>query len=180
MDLSTFLGERTNVVEAYIVPRAGKDVDNAPFVRVAWPGRLSITCLGQGHTAEMHVYHYHDMIYTYDRSNDGQRACRRRLEKEQLCSGPRGLQVYALGFEEEVLPNHRFPSSTEMEQKHVIERTTYRIHNRLHLCVDFDTENQETTAYIRYGHHTQVDVRRVQQELDRVLQMLQRVGVFNP
>lgn len=128
-------------------------------------------------STEVHVYHKQDLIYTFDRSTDAQRAVQRSTLRE--ATGRRGTQaLYAAAYAEDTIPTYRFPSTRDVSDKQVYLRTSYKAGHRLFFVLDMDASTGHTTAYFEYRHQPQVDVAAVERELWRALQLLSKSGLF--
>ena len=175
IDLSTLLDDDTNLVECYICP---KKVDLNHDVRCAWstamPQCIDKGAFGKGNSSHLHEFHHRDMVCVYDRENDGQRVVRKSLIRES-CVG----NLYMAASVEEVLPSHRFPCTKEMTMEMDIVRTAYRINNRMFLYHDHEVETyhgKEGAAYeylyVRYQHAPNVDLSKMQDDLNRAIHKL--------
>lgn len=165
MNLDNILTEKCNYVEIYICPDI---VRNEREIDVGHATTLQIgSGFGNGTKQEMKEYHHRDMAYIYDLENDGQRVIR-KSPQSMFIQG----NMFAASFQEEVLSSHRFPCTKDIAHSTKITRVTYRINNRMFLVHDKD-ENSNY-YYIRYHHSNNVDIRKMQQDLDRVIGQLKK------
>lgn len=112
-------------------------------------------------------YNHRDLTLSYDLENDAQRVIRKSLQKSCAIS-----QWWAASFEEDVLPIHRFPSTQEITKEGHLTRTSFRINNRLFLYID--KEDDWEYLYIRYQHAPNVDLSKMQNDLDRLMDRITR------
>jgi hypothetical protein len=80
--------------------------------------------------------------------------------------------LYCLSFVEEILPGHRFPSTDEISNKTTYIRTIYKINNRI--SIYYDKNENESYIYIRYNHCDNVDLKKIQEDLDRTINLIIR------
>ena len=116
-------------------------------------------------------------------ANDGQRVSKRTYIKDMATATQANPQMYVLGIKEDTLPSHRFPCTNEIAHKNTTKRVSYRINNRMFLCVDtehtehpentHDTQDTEATSYmyIKYNHSPQVDLKKMQSDVERTIRM---------
>lgn len=165
MDISTILTTDSNYVEIHFCPdRVALDTNNV--IKVGWdqPAKLN-NRLTNATKQEIKEYFHRDLVYLYDLQNDGQRVYR-KLPQKEYANG----NLYAIAYIEEVLPSHRFPCTDEIAHEHVINRTSYRINNRMYFVHDVD-ESSKHTYYIRYNHADNVDLKKMQLDLDKFIAM---------
>jgi hypothetical protein len=159
VDLSAFLGDDTNLVEIFLCP--GGDP-----LQVGWAPSLPIPAsLGTGIDVCVKEYHHRDMVYSFEAETDAQRAWRKTLQMDQW-SKP----YYIASYLEETIPVHRFPCTQEVAYEVDVHRTSFRINNRMFLY--HDREHEHEYLYLRYVHAPNVDVKKMQQDLDRTLSKL--------
>lgn len=113
-------------------------------------------------------YIHRDMIYVFDRADDRQRATRKIASKEW-----EQLPFYIVGYQEEQLPVHRFPSVSEITSQRIIQRTQFRVSNRIYVYIDYD-ESKQYSYTIRYQHASNVDVKKMDQDVERVMRIFKR------
>jgi hypothetical protein len=118
-------------------------------------------------TTEFVDYHHRDLCYSYDRSNDSQRVTRKKFKKDV-----RLKQWYAVAYDEEVHPSHRFPCVEEIAQIVRTKRSQVRLNNRMYLVHDINVESKEEYLYIRYNHSTQVDLKKIQFDLIKISRIM--------
>lgn len=168
-------GSDGNVVEIYLLPSSQCDSD-ANVIDISWKTQLNLrgsfmTNGNNGTVQYTRNYYHRDMCYSYDLENDGQKVMRKLAKKEMNVKTSRN-GIYAVVFQEESLPPHRFPTTKDITYTEEIKHTTYRINNRLFLY--HDEEDDFHTYYIRYQHSENVDFHKMQSDLDRALGKLLR------
>jgi hypothetical protein len=161
-ELSNLISDGVNVVELYLTPHRlnSADQDN---VRVGRNGVNAITVPPKWnliHKAPMKVYYHRDMMYLYDLSNDAQKAVREIYQKHGFFD-----QYYALSYQEEVLPIHRFPVTKELTHETKIIRQIYRINNRISLYLDYDEVDNISYTYLHYNHAANVDLVKMNEDM---------------
>ncbi len=160
MELSSLLSDEVNVVDIYVSHR-GKD--KAPWAEVGWDKPMTVpAAFGKGTVQSLIEYHHRELCYVYDTSNDGQRVLKRNLLAHKLGAGG---NFVGYAFFEEQLPSHQFPCVDEMTHKQEIQRTTYRINNRLSFIVDYEADGGQYYFFIRYQHAPNVDVKKMESDV---------------
>jgi hypothetical protein len=138
---------------------------------------------GSGFQSTYTTFYYKDLSYVYDMANDGQRVLKREFIKD--LHEPQS-NVYALCLNEDTLPSQAFPCVDTINHKNTLHRQSYRINNRLFLCHDTITETTTPSSqslqsqqpyeciYLRYNHASQVDLKKIQGDIDQVIRRLTR------
>lgn len=160
--------EDINLVEIYWVRRK---------VEYGYEMNGNVKCLralqdayGSGTKQKLFEYVHGDMVYVYDRADDRQRLSRKIVMKEWEI-----MPFYGVGYKEEILPSHMFPCLDNLTHKQEIDRTTIRVNNRIFITMD--VTNSQTMFYIRYQHANNVDVRKMEMDMDRIMNIMKRVSV---
>jgi hypothetical protein len=172
IDLSAIMKEGCNVVDVYVCPVVSDHRDKYD-VHVAWSAEQKLgNGLGKGSTQELKEYYHSDMVYVYDHANDGQKVLRRLARHEVSYQN-----MYAISFMEEVLPSHRFPCTKDIMHEEDVTRTMFRINNRMYFVHDVDTKGHHY-YYVRYQHSDNVDIKKMQSDLDRVCSYLMKIKMI--
>ena len=188
IDLSVYLREPVNTVEIYWLPQRRPEVQvETLWVDIGWPmspdAALS-RLFGNGSVQKFTEFHHRDLTYIYDLANDGQRAYRRVTLQDQLLE-----RAYVVALQEENVPPHKFPCVQEIQATTTTTRTVYRINNRMYVLHDRVEHSNNTVPapapmsqyiYIRYQHAPNVDLTKMQTDLQRTLGILKRVNVMEP
>lgn len=178
MDLTALLmsqDDTNQVVEIYMCPdrvnetlntiNAGwKTVPNS-FQKIA--GNATSQTMNNQHPLKLYEYHHRDLCCSYDKTNDTQKIIKKTLMKEAYAGN-----FYGSCFIEEILPSHRFPCTQEITKEGNVERSSLRINNRMFIC--HDVEDDYHYIYIRYQHAANVDMKKMQEDLDKTLHKLTR------
>ena len=130
------------------------------------PDKLKHITMGSPTSTVITEFHTQDMIYSYDKMNDAQRVTRRK------CHITRDTHAHnKFGLYEDVLPTHLFPCTDEILHKTTIQRTVYRVNNRMFIYVDIEIEPdcENTYVYIRYNHTDNIDLVKMELDLNRIL-----------
>ena len=85
-----------------------------------------------------------------------------------MCNG----DLYAVCLDEDVLPSHRFPCTQEIVKEGSVTRSSMRINNRMFLM--HYIEDGHHYVYVRYQHASNVDIKKMQEDLDKTLNRLRR------
>ena len=170
MDLSDDFLEGVNVVEIYYVsgPEEGAwNTDGFSTIPIAHdkPPKF-VPREYRRNTQRIVEYNHKNMAYSYDTANDAQRNVVRTTVRDLLID-----TFYIRALSEDVIPCHQFPCTTEIHHAAHIERTTYTIHNRLSLIVDFVKDGGQGyyTYMLRYAHAANVDRTKINQVLREAL-----------
>jgi ketosteroid isomerase-like protein len=167
--IGSLLSEDVNVIEIYIIRGGKKEYgydagwSKPPFKLVQ---HLQDT-YGSGTKQKLQEYIHSDMVYVFDRSDDRQRVYRKIAMKE--CDQS---PFYGVGYNEETLPVHHFPCVSTITMQREIQRTVYRINNRIHIYVD--VIDGQTSYTIRYQHAANVDMRKIEADVERMMNGFRR------
>lgn len=170
-NIQDFLTDDSNHIEVFFCPNT-VDHKSSHSITVARKQSCRIVGLGNGSKQELKEYYHNDMTYVYDLSNDGQRVYRKLAQQEYSHKN-----VYAVSYIEEVIPTHRFPCTNEITHETSIHRTTYRINNRTFFI--HDQEGDLHYYYIRYQHSQNVDIRKMQADMDKTFTILARLRLIH-
>ena len=165
MDLQDFLTENTNVVECYICPTP---CCKGEVIATGWQ-TLPPFPFKQLHTRTDYnivEYIHRNMTYQYDLATDMQKALQLTWEKDTTHK-----HYYILSLHEDVLPNHRFPSTEEITHQRHIHRASFKWNNRIFLNVD--KEDHLYTCSIRYNHSPNADMEKMNEAWQQLLHLLQ-------
>lgn len=172
---------RANVIEWYVLPEAGDDNDADDYNEPLWINfaftEPQFPSIRFRHPVALEEYRHKELVYSYDRSNDGQRTMYREALSESW--NARG-DLYRLVFQEDILPSHRFPCSALTVKNDAFVRRSFKINNRLCLIEEVLETGAETKPkekahvprfqyYLRYTHAANVDVVKMQADLDQFI-----------
>lgn len=164
IDLSSLVGNcGEGVVEVFVCPQ--RVSPDANPMRIGWPtGKAPAVpkLVNVGVPLRVIEYNHRDLTYSYDQGNDAQRVTRKTPLNEAFHQN-----MWAVCYDEEVLPVHRFPCTQEITKEGVIERLCYRLNNRMFLIID--REGNFDTMYVKYQHAANVDLAKMQDDLDKIL-----------
>lgn len=121
------------------------------------------------HPVALEEYRYKELLYIYDRSNDGQRTVYREALSESWNAVG---DLYRVVFQEDNLPSHRFPCTGDMVKNDSYVRRSFKINNRLFLIEETlagDTKTPSYRYYIRYNHAANVDLVKMQADLNQFI-----------
>jgi len=175
--LDKLLQESVNRVEIYLSPEPYSSQDIYQVYSIGWnPDTLALRNLKMfGLPFETTTYELvsEDITYSYDLATDGQRALRKVWKTDHIEGS-----LYGIGFQEEVLPSHRFPCTTDISITQTVERKQYRINNRIQLTVESIKNNPETVIYISYYHSPNVDMDKMNRDLNYCFKRLRQNGLL--
>jgi hypothetical protein len=174
-DLSTVLTPDVSVVEVFVLPQRPSHGDDNDAIRVGWMGEKMPSIPSFWNVvqkATLRNYSHRDMSYSYDIGSDGQRCVRQTWINDHFVDD----NFYAVGFQEDVLPCHRFPSTREIVNDTKIIRNVYRMNNRICLYHDFHEAENISYVYFRYQHSENVDIPKMNQDLNNAMRKLMRRG----
>lgn len=124
---------------------------------------------------EMKVYQINDMFYENYMQKDN-KIFTKTLKHIDQDTDPSFAICY---YRKEKHPFHAFPSTLSIHNIFYIQRLTYRLHNRLYL--NFETQHYPNTnnscirkIYINYNHDKSVDHANIDQNIKRIINMLQK------
>lgn len=160
---------RGNVIEWYILPKGDNNTDPL-WMTLASPNSL-FPSIRFRHPVALEEYRYKELLYSYDRSNDGQRTIYREALSESVRQDAES-GVYRVVFQEDSLPSHRFPCSGDMVKNDSYVRRSFKINNRLFLIEETMLEDTKTPMYqyyLRYNHAANVDIVKMQADLNQFI-----------
>jgi hypothetical protein len=177
--------EGTNCVEIHLSKHIGLDKEKeANVIDITTDDETKglLAKFGNGSFSKFKNYYYKDYHYSYDLSNDAQRVTKRIHTYD---TNPHA-RIYVVGYNENVLASHRFPTTSEISNTNIVERTTFRINNRLfiyndkvygeHICdienVDPNPDMYNEYIYAHYNHSPQVDLKHMQTDIERIVRQL--------
>jgi len=154
-----------NIIEWYMIPEVSTSDQLWVDIHYDKPQFPSISFRNPQH---LHEYRYKELTYVYDRSNDSQRTLSRMIQKELF---PEDKPLYVIVLQEETLPTHRFPCSSEVEENDVILRRSFKVNNRIFFIEEeYDEKDKKIYSYyIRYQHAPNVDIEKMQLDLNQFL-----------
>ena len=129
------------------------------------------------HVQRLVEYSHKHMTYSYDTANDAQRNIVRSTIRDSIIGS-----FYVRALAEDIFPCHQFPCTTEIHHVSHIERTTYTIHNRLALIVDYVVEGGAGgaggggyyTYMLRYSHADNADRTKIISTLREALAVIKQ------
>lgn len=156
--------EGTNVIEIYSCPAYFRDAVDSYMIDLKWSHPADFF---QVDSPQEEVQYYHrDLCYVFDKGNDAQRGYRRTLKRELFYRN-----LYITAVQEESVPSHGFPSTQDISAVVKVARSTQKINNRMHWIYEKD-EGGGWISYVRYQHAPNVEMNKMQQDLERVLQRM--------
>jgi len=189
LDIAAIINKQSNnvnCIEIYICRSfiSGENATKAIIIPVDANLTSPILGLGTGTQTKIESYWYRDMSYTYDTANDAQRVTKRSFYNDHIIQHQHGMHcMYVVVLNEDTLPSHMFPCVNEITNNNTTYRTSYRINNRMFLYHDVVGEyatgsnekkviNTSEYLYLRYKHSQQVDLIKIQADIDRVIRIL--------
>lgn len=193
LDLANFVAmQGVNTVEIYIRARNSNSSDNGLCIPIDGIPKAKIITFGGGYETKLANYFYKDLCYSYDLANDAQRVIKRNVlqdinQGDNISTRKNTMACYVLCINEDTLPSHRFPCVREVSHTNVVNRTSYRINNRMYViheseCTEEDEKEKDKhyenqLLYVRYNHAPQVDLKQMQNDLDKVLKLLHKTYI---
>jgi hypothetical protein len=177
--LKTLLQDSVNRVEIYLTPNKNKSNEIYQTHSVGWSAEQiayklrNLKVFGSPFETTAYELVSEDITYSYDLATDSQRAIR-KVWKSDNTEG----QLYGIGFQEEILPSHRFPSTKDISITQTIDRKQYRINNRIQLIVETVKDNPEIVIYISYYHSSNVDMDKIERDMSYCLKRLRQMGLL--
>jgi hypothetical protein len=157
-----------NCIEVYICSIPPKKVDDSSTtIDISWKSSYDTPKILKNYmqfknTTQIIEIYYRDLCYAYDLDNDGQRVTRKNIKKDTYTDC-----CYAISFHEEILTSHSYPCVKEQSHKVRLQRTSYRLNNRLYIMHDIDLTTKEEYMYIRYNHSPNVDLKKNETDFQR-------------
>lgn len=120
------------------------------------------------------TYHHRNLVYKYDLENDGQRVTRQSFIKDYT-----DKNIYIIGHTIDILPTHKFPCTDDIVHTVDIESHIYRINNRMFIYLEKENDGI-SYLYIKYNHAENIDLSKMQYDLTRTIQWIQRNVSMEP
>lgn len=120
------------------------------------------------------TYHHRNLIYKYELENDGQRVTRQIFMKDK-----EEKNMHIIGLNIDILPSHKFPCTDEIIHAIDIESQIYRINNRMFIYLEKESDGI-SYLYIKYNHAENIDLTKMQYDLTRTIQWIQRNVLMVP
>lgn len=170
LNIELLLGSQTDTVDIYLCPQSPSKEGNE--VNVGWNAPPTIPpSLGWGYGTQQHFveYYHQEITYTYDLSNDAQRAFRRHHMKD-IVDG----SLLIISYDEETLPTHRMPCVDDINAKVEIKRIGYRISNRVFVHIDIEVGSNKSYVYVRYHHAENADTKKISSDIQMAISKLRK------
>lgn len=160
MDLTSFIGNNSdiNVIDIYLGNSKKVGYKDISFRNELRNPKTIISLI---------EYHNNDIVYNYDLTSDNQKVVKRIFKKDKEIH-----KYYMLGYQEHILPTHRFPCTNDIFIKTQIKRTMYRINNRMYITLD--EEDDFKYLYIRFSYNDNIDMRKMQSDFDRAIEFINK------
>jgi hypothetical protein len=160
MDLTSFIGNNSdiNVIDIYIGNSKKVGYKDISFRNELRNPKTIISLI---------EYHNNDIVYNYDLTSDNQKVVKRIFKKDKEIP-----KYYMLGYQEHILPTHRFPCTNDIFIKTQIKRTMYRINNRMYITLD--EEDDFKYLYIRFSYNDNIDMKKMQSDFDRAIEFINK------
>lgn len=160
--LKELLTDGVNRVEIYLTPTQSSLTQDGIFQvhQLGWDSLHKLKVLGAPFETTAYELVSEDITYSYDLPTDNQRATRKIWKTDRTHP-----HLYGIGFQEEVLPCHRFPSTKDIATAQTVERKQYRINNRTHWIVE-KTKDQPAILYMSYYHSPNVDLDKMERDVN--------------
>ena len=156
-----------NTIEWYVLPEAIPEQSEPLWIPIAYD-KKKFPSIRFGNVQTLHEYRYKELLYQYDRSNDGQKTLFRQVFHEALSQS---RAVYRMMLQEDILPSHRFPCSKDIVLHQRFFRRTFKINNRLYFVEEESEEEPKTFHYyLKYHHAPNVDLEKIQQDMNQFIQ----------
>lgn len=168
MKLQDYLTPTTTALECYLC--ATNDVSQV--VQCAWETLppFPFKQLSARNDFDLVEFSHRNLLYQYDLATDIQKNLQVSWEKDCFIEGK--CPLYCVALHEDVLPNHRFPSTQEITNKRPFHRVSYRWNSRMFVNLEKEEDNCYTT-YIRYNHSANVDLDKMNEDFSKLLHLLQ-------
>lgn len=165
MDLSLLINNNSNKVELYFCSEE-ISLDGSSF-NCSWESLPRIPLnIFKGRIDQKTIEFCHrDLTYSYDMSNDSQRVYQNILVNDKVDG-----KLYIASFNEEVHPTHRFPCTSEINEKREIYKIIYKINNRM--SFNIEKENERWSLYLKYNHSSIVDMDSMNKDWNEKLSIL--------
>lgn len=158
MNLRDYLTDSTNVIEIYFCPE--KPLEDGLRIPCLWNvlPKINMRVFKCRVDQEFTEYTHRHLVHQYDLATDMQKTYTRSVVKDCIMN-----QCYIVSFQEDTLPMHRFPCTSEINDKKTFQRVTFKYNNRLSLVVEKEEEGY--VLYIRYFHVDNIDIDKMNEDL---------------
>lgn len=162
-----YLKEGVNLVEVYFAP---DELNDAEILDIGWKELPNIPEKAFKNRTDFECveYAYRDMVYSYDLSNDSQKVICKKPITEYIAK-----KTYTIASDEETLPTHRFPCTSDLNNKEKLIKIYYKYNNRIFFIIE-KNENDTYTLCLRYNHAYNVDVVKMDEDWKAIYNTIER------
>ena len=166
--LQDLITEKVNTVEVYFCPEKIQPTERVFSCGWTQLPRLPTKAFKNRMDQQMVEYSHRDISYIYDLSNDAQKVLQRNCIQDRIAEN-----TYTLALCEETLPTHRFPCTTDINEKKKYHKVNYKYNNRIFFHVEKD-ETDLYTLTLRYHHAYNVDLEKMNEDWKEIYHQLTR------
>lgn len=173
--LDSIIRQETSQIEVFICPN---DVHESNSIQVGYTQKAWNEVLenvrakkGKGHQVHVTEYHANEMCDSYDAQQDSHRMYQRKLVAEAMEG-----RMYALSYQHDNVPPHRFPNTRDLSEQCKVERETFRMSNRVFVVFErtqwTNCANPDYIVYIQIHYNTNVDVVKLQEDFEKAARLV--------
>lgn len=166
MKLKDIITNDTNLIELYFCP--DKNIQNSPIINIEWDilPNIPIHLFKNKFEQNITEYSHKELIYQYDMATDFQKVFQKNCITDKIFN-----REYLQVIQEETLPTHRFPCSTEINSKIKYSKIQYKYTNRIFLTIEV-SENNKYILYLKYNHVHNIDIEKMNEEWNEIYNKL--------
>jgi hypothetical protein len=164
-----YLKNNANVLEVYFAPEDFSK-NNDEVLEIGWKDlpHFPEKVFKNRMDFECYDYVYRDITYSYDTSNDFQKVISKTPINEYISK-----KTYTIASFEETLPTHRFPCTTDLNNKEKLIKIHFKYNNRIFFIIE-KNENNLYVMYLRYNHDYNVDIDKMKEDWDKIYSIIER------
>jgi len=156
------LNKNVNLVEIHNVKRDETGLLDSCIYSVSNPKPSVQPSVSAENTIE---YVNNDLIYVYDKKDDGQKLYRKLLVDTYEVQLEHSI-LLVCAFNEEILPIYRFPCTSDITLKRSFYKKNQKINNRVSIV----TEN--SIQFVSYKHCDNVDLKLMTADITKSVKMI--------
>lgn len=165
MNIKDVVDDEINLIEIYLLSVPVKDVKKINICTDEnMIKKIKDTCKNCKNSKYI-SYHRNELIYTYDLTNDNQ-FVNSKIKLEDVIND----KYYIISYNDIKTSTHLFPCTNDISYVSEYSINEYKISNRLSIIIK--EEEQLKMVYIEYKHSPNVDIEKVQLQIDTIFNNL--------
>jgi hypothetical protein len=159
INIREILTDNTNLIEIYLL---SKKNNNSISLESGLINKIKSTFKKTKQYSTV-IYCRNNYNYLYDLTNDNQIVYSRIIENDKTINN----KYLILAFNEIKLPTHLFACTNDIDYKYNNDLIEFKINNRITITI-----RNNDSCYITYKHNKDVDIDKIQENLNDIISKL--------